>query len=202
MEIVDRAVGDSETDTGWVAYQKAAEDAPAMFRVHFDTRRFGRGPTTKQKLDYAFDGRWLTVARHRTRTLTHYQVVPEGQQANPMRLAEGPFPLPFGQKARDVLRYYEVSTRPLGPGEPSGTVYLNLKARPEHYRKLDAVGVQVWIDGKTHLPIKLISRNRKKKVTTVTFANVRTNVKIDAGKMFRMPRRLGWTEERVPLERR
>lgn len=201
MRLVDRRVGDIEERTGWLAYQRAEGASGAKFRIHFDTLKQDKGRRIKQELDWAFDGNWLTRADPAVKQILRFQVVPEGQESDPMRLGEGPLPLPFGQKAAEVIQYYEPSTRPLEPGEPAGTIYLKLIARKEHYRKLDSVRMEVWIDPKTQLPVKLVSRDKNKKVTTATFKNVKTNVKIDAKEMFEIPRPPGWTEQRKPLGR-
>ena len=201
MEVLDRRVGDREERSGWIAYQKRTRDNPTKFRIHFNTRKLGKGPTTRAKLDYAFDGSWLSIARHEIKQIQRFQVVPKGEKTEPMRLGKGPFPLPFGQTAREVLKYYEASTRPLKPGEPEETTYLKLTVRKEHYKDLDAIRLEVWIDPKTQLPVKLISRDKQKKVTTATFGNIKTNVKIDGKKVFEIPRPPGWTEERKPLRK-
>jgi len=199
MVVVDRRIGDREERSGWVAYQKRTKDDPPKFRIHFNTRKLGKGATIKARLDYAFDGNWFSIARHEIKQMQRFQVAAKGEQTEPMRLGKGPFPLPFGQKAQEVVKYYEATTRPPKPGEPEGTRYLRLAVRKEHYKDLDAVALELWIDPKTHLPVKLTARDKQKKVTTATFRNVKTNVKLDPAKMFELPRPPGWTEERKPL---
>jgi len=201
MEINDRLTGDSERRTGWVAYQKVSDQEAPRFRVHFDTLKQGAGPVVKEQLDYAFDGKMLTVAKHRIKDMVRYQVVAEGETAEPMRLGKGPFPLPFGQKARDVVEHFQAETRPLEPGGPEGTIYLKLTTRPKHAEDVEFVEAELWIDPKTNLPVQLRSRDRNKKVTTAVFDNLRTDVEIDAEKTFHMPRPMGWTYKVERLEK-
>jgi len=201
MEIIDRRVGDSEKRTGWLVYCKGDKAGNPRFRIHFDTLKQSQGPTRKEQVDWAFDGYWLSKAQPRIKQILRFQVVAEGQKAEPVRLGKGPLPLPFGQKAEEVLTYYDASTRAVTEDEPKGTVYLKLNVKKAHYREMDSVRLEVWIDTKTQLPVKLVSRDKKKKVTTVIFTNVKTNVEIDARKMFELPLRPGWTEEKRPLEK-
>jgi len=201
MKVVDRRVGDSEERTGWVVYQKAGKETPSRFRVHFDTLQQGAGPRRAQKLDYAFDGNWLSIAKHNVKQMHRLQVVTKGQKASPMRIGQGPLPLPFGQKASDVLEYYEAETRPVAKDEPAGTKYLKLSARKEHYRKLDVVRIEMWLNDKTHLPAKLVARDKKNKVTTAIFTKVKTNETIDTKKVFELPTPGGWTEEKKLLQK-
>lgn len=200
MRVVDRRVGDSEQRTGWVAYRKADSTGPAKFRVHFDTLQQGKGPKRREELDWAFDGRWLSKAQPRIRQIHRFQVVADGAKAEPMKLGTGPLPLPFGQRTDEVLKYYHATTRPPTKGDPANSVYLKLTARKEHFRDLDAIRLEMWLDNKTHLPVKIVATDKRRKVTTVTFKNIETNVKFDAAKMFELPLRLGWTEDRRPLE--
>jgi len=201
MEITDRRVGDTEKRTGWIAYQRGDARTSGMFRVHFDRLRQGAGPVLKQKLDYAFDGHFWTVAKHTIKEMTRYQVVAAGEKAEPLRVGKGPFPLPFAQKADDVLSCYKAETRPLGKNEPKGTVYLKLTARPQRYKDLDAVRVEMWIDSRTDLPVRIVSRDKKRRATTVTLKNLQTNAKFDPRKMFHMPRPAGWSYKVVPLNK-
>jgi len=202
MEITDRRIGDTEKRAGWIAYQKGDARISGRFRIHFDTLRQGAGPTLREKLDYAFDGHFWTVAKHTIKEMTRYQVVAKGEKAEPLRIGKGPFPLPFGQKADDVLKYYKAETRPIAKNEPKGTVYLKLTARRRRYEDLDAVRVEMWIDAKTNLPVRLVSRDKKKRDTAVTLKNLRTNAKFDPRKMFHMPRPAGWSYKVVPLNKR
>ena len=45
------------------------------------------------------------------------QVAEAGQKVNPFEIGRGPFPLPFGQKTADVLKNFDVSTRPPQAGD-------------------------------------------------------------------------------------
>ena len=201
LKSADPLTGDSEERTGWVAYQGAKEQTPAGFRVHFATRKLGGGPSLKDKEDWAFDGHYWTVVKHRIRDMVRYQMVPEGETADPMRLGKGPFVLPFGQKVADVLKYYIPTTRPLRAKEPKGTTYLKLTARRERYKDVDLTRVEMWIDPKTHLPVRIASRDKKGKTTAVTFKKMQANVKIDRKKMFNIPRIGGYTYTVKPLKR-
>jgi len=200
VEVVDRRVGDSEERTGWVVYQRADQQNASRFRIHFDTLKQGRGAKLKQELDWAFDGHWLAKADPGIRQIQRFQVVPEGEKAEPMKLGKGPLPLPFGQDADEVLKYYEVTTRGPVESDPKGTRYLAMTARKEHYRDLDTVHLEVWMDSQTHLPARIVGRDKKNKVTTGEFRKVETDVSIDQKRMFELPKPLGWTEEKRPLE--
>jgi len=194
-----RTLGDSEERTGWVAYDKGDAKAPTRFRVTFDTLRQGAGKKIASQVDYVFDGEWLHVAKHKIKNLTLYQLAAKGQQIEPLRIGRGPFPLPFGQKADDVVKHFTVATREPLSTDPKDTIYLRLIARPEHARDLPMERIELWIDRATHLPVQIRSREKSKNVTTVVFKDTKTNAAV-AADVFDVPRRIGWETVRQPLE--
>ncbi len=197
--VVNRELGDSETRTGWVAYSKGDAETATKFRVTFETLKLGSGKKTREQVDYGFDGQWLTVAKHKIKNMTLYQLAAKGQRIEPLRIGKGPFPLPFGQKADDVAKHFEVRTRSPRPNDPKNTMYLRLTTRPEFARKMSVQRLDLWIDRATHLPVKIRSRDKNKNDTTVTFEKIRTNQDV-AASVFHVPRKLGWEVVRRPLK--
>ncbi|MCK4602137.1 MAG: outer membrane lipoprotein carrier protein LolA [Phycisphaerae bacterium] len=194
-----RQIGDSEQRTGWVAFAKGTDEEPAKFRIYFDTLRLGEGKKIRDKVDYAFDGQWLTVARHRIREMTRYQVAAKGEKIEPLKLGEGPFPVPFGQKTDDVLKYCEATTRETTDGEPKNTDYIKLVPRREFGKEMKFTELEMWIDRTKGLPVQIVSRDKNKDVTTVVFKGIKTDVKLDKD-VFYLPRKLGWQYHIKPLE--
>lgn len=190
-EVLMRKVGDRETRWGQVRFQRAEGDEPARFHIVFDVLRQGDGPKIADKVEYAFDGQWLTELKHRIRQQTLYQVAAEGEKIDAFRIGRGPFPMPFGQKAEDMIAHFEPSTRPPADGDPKDTDYLRLVTRPEHAKDIQFTDVEMWIDRATRLPVRLVSRDRKKDRTTVVFTNLKTDVEFDKS-VFRPGRKLGW----------
>ena len=183
--------GDSEHRTGSVKYQADTEDVPAKFYVVFDTLRLGQGPTMNDTVEYAFDGRWLTIAKHRIKQMTRYEVAAEGERVEAFKLGRGPFPLPFGQTAETMNSYFHVTTQPTDGDAPAETDYLLLVPRAEFAEELNFTRMEMWIDRTTHLPVKLISTDKSENVTTVVFTNIDTSPTFNAAD-FHPPRRAGW----------
>jgi hypothetical protein len=211
LSVYNKELGDTEVRTGWMACQKEQEktarqeSVPAKFRFHFDTLTQGGSPAKKEPLDYAFDGLFLTVRKEKLKEMTRYQVAAEGQKIEPLRLGQGPFPLPFWQKAEDVKKYFTVATRPAAAGEPKDTVYLRLSTRDEYKKEMNFDRLEMWLDAKTLLPAKFITVELRgsKNVTTVTLTNATTNKEVDP-KLFDLPRPTepGWTYRVEPLEKK
>ena len=205
--VVNRKLGDSETRTGWIAYKSAATDnqSPAMFRIHFETLRQEGGPKIRDRVDYAFDGKWLTVKKHRIKQIIRYQVVADGNDKNekkpePLKLGKGPFPLPFSQQADDMLKHFHITPRPCSETTPKNTDYLKLVPREQYKKKINFVRMEMWVDRKLHLPIKIICRDYSKNVTTVKFLDISTPKDFGKAdkKMFHLPRKPGWSYTEKP----
>lgn len=194
--------GDTEWRSGYVVYRKETLKASAKFRIHFETLKQGskKSKTIRSRVDYAFDGQWLTVAKHRIRKLTRYQVAVKGQKVEPLRLGKGPFPLPFGQKTADVLKFFKVATRKSRKKDPKNTDYLKLTTRRNRRKEISFLKMEMWIDRSTHLPVKIVSRDKSKNITTVIFQNVQGGVKISKN-IFQLPRQRGWKVIVKPLKK-
>jgi hypothetical protein len=193
--------GDTEARTGWVAFRSAANDVPAKFRIHFETLQQGERSKIRARVDYAFDGgQWMSEAKHRIKQLTHYQVAAKGEKVDLYRLGKGPFPMPFGQRVDDVLKYFEVTTRALRETDPKNTEYLKLVTRRNRRRETTFREMQLWVDRDTHLPVRLTTRDKSRNVTTVVFRSVRKATELEDD-LFVLKRPWGWKERYMPLEK-
>jgi hypothetical protein len=192
-------LGDSELRTGWVAYQAATTTESGgktvkispMFRLHFETIRMGRGKTIKEPVDYAYDGKNLTVARARTKTVTRFQLPPGAQGANMLQLGKGPMPLPFGQKASDMIKFFVCTRRPNKKTDPKDTVYLSLVPRKEHAKNLSTQYIHMWVSNATWAPVKIVTRDKSKNVITSSFTKPLVNSVLKRS-LFTIPKPLTW----------
>jgi outer membrane lipoprotein-sorting protein len=187
-------VGDMETRTGSVIYRKGDANATARFRIQFNTLRQGEDAKVKpreDKVEYAFDGTWLNVAKHSIKQMTRYQVAAPGERVELLKIGKGPFPLPFGQKADDVVRHFEVTLVPPKQTDPKDTDHLRLITREGSRKEINFRSLEMWVDRKTPLPVRIISADRKDNITTVDFKNVKTNVQVKDDTFHILPP-VGW----------
>jgi len=192
--------GDSERRTGKALYQGRTKSEPEKFRISFKTLQQGKGRKYKRVVDYAFDGQWLSERKAKIKQLTRYQVALPGQKSAPLRLGKGPFPNPFGQKVADMIEYFVPSTRPTGKEDPKDTYYIKLIPRRRHRKDLDVTQVEMWVQRKTGLPIKIVATDKSENVTTVIFTNIKHPKSIPA-KEFSLPKPgFGWKYKVVPLK--
>ncbi len=87
--------------------------------------------------------------------------------------------------------YFQITTRPPKDGDPKDTDYLLLVSRrlPDDEANFDRL--QMWVSRDTHVPVKIISTDKSKNVTTVLFKNIQPNTKLGP-EVFLIPRPAGW----------
>ena len=183
--------GDTELRTGTVKFLRAGEQTPSKFDVRFETLKMGAGATLRDTVEYAFDGRWLTIAKFRIEQMTRFEVAAEGETVDAFKLGEGPFPLPFGQEADAMRETFEITMRPPRADEPAGTDCLILIPRDQYKEDIAFTRIELWVDRSTGLPARILSHDKSRNVTTVTFADIDTDVELTDSD-FHLPRRLGW----------
>lgn len=177
-QVDSRMTGEKEACTGEVTYQRETKKQPAKFRVLFKTRRLDGGRRMKRKIDYIFDGRFMIKDDYKIKTRTKWEISPEGRK-NALQIGKGPFPVPFGQKAEDVTRYLQPTTRKPTEKDPANTDYLMLTPRKGHEKDVNFIRLEMWVNRKTNLPVKIMSRDNSKNITTVIFKNIQTQSKIN-----------------------
>lgn len=95
------------------------------FAVEFDTLLVDNQVRTERKR-IAFDGRWLAEFLPEEHQVTRQRVALPGERADPLRIGEGPFPIPIGQKKDDLLARFE-ATLPASEDGFGGALPASLK---------------------------------------------------------------------------
>jgi len=187
--------GDTQTRTGQVLFQNPAkgEDRPhaAKFKISFKTLKLGEQEAAINKIDYLFDGHWLTIAKHKIKSITKIQVAAEDEKIDVFKIGKGPFPVPFGQKTEDILRLFEAGTRKARKDDPENTDYLLLLPRRGYKEEINFIQLEVWIDRNLYIPVRIRSKDKNKNMTIVLFENIKTPEKSEPG-TFTMERPAGW----------
>ena len=177
--------GDREARTGTLSYRRLDEGDQTLkqFVVRFDRTITGQRMDERVR-EYIFDGEWLVEKFVDEKQFMKRQMVAPGQRWDPLRLGEGPFPVPIGQRRADILREYtaQMATDPAeGLEHPrlreqsASTYQLVLEPRPELMDVADYERVRIWYNHDTLLPRMILATNFAGDVTTVVLQEVRTN---------------------------
>jgi hypothetical protein len=152
--------GDQQIRRGKLYYQAALATPPGAkadqarprraFSVIFDTLIIGSA-LRKQTQHFIFDGVHLVERNLDDKQFLKRRVVKPGDTIDPLRLGEGPFPLPIGQKRDAILaRFNARLLKPeTGYGGPlpevlNGTVQLLLIPKPGTTEARDFDEVRLW----------------------------------------------------------
>lgn len=152
------------------------------FAVHFD-KLIVDGGMREVTTAMIFDGRWLVERDDARRTFIARELAPPGEDLDPLRLGEGPIPLPIGQKRAEILARYDASLLDPAEGLDDDSQYLQnvgdayqLRLVPREAEGDDAfTEIRLWYDRQTLLPMLSRTVNRAGDVSFVQLTQVRTN---------------------------
>jgi hypothetical protein len=191
-EKMDALTGDAETLKGrfWLQYVAPGD---ARIRVVFDSRTLGTRRTPNYKHEYLLEKGQLIERDYQQKLEQIQQVLKPGEKMDPLKLGEGPFPLPVGQDPREVKRLFDVTKPPARKDDPADTVHIQLTSKPntQFYRKFKTI--DAWVDAKTNFPtqIRTVDPNESEIRTTML-----SDVKVNPGlgdKDFTLDKVQGWT---------
>ncbi len=105
---VEDLLGRQETRIGEIIYRVDPADGSKSFAVLFNRLIIGDRGRSQAK-HYVFADRWLAEIDHENKQFIAREIVPPGRELDPLKLGEGPIPLPIGQPKHEVLERFEVS---------------------------------------------------------------------------------------------
>lgn len=105
---MEALLGRREIRTGELIYRVDATDASKSFAILFNSLIVGDRRQSQQK-HYIFSDRWLVEIDHANKQFISREIVPPGRQLDPLKLGEGPIPLPIGQPKHEVLGRFDVT---------------------------------------------------------------------------------------------
>lgn len=95
----------------------APPDQPPLrtFAVRFQSLVLD-GAKRDDKQTWIFDGHWLVEKRFAEKQYVAREITKPGSHIDPLRLGEGPLPIPIGQRKADILARYNVKLLPTDDG--------------------------------------------------------------------------------------
>lgn len=182
--------GDRHVRQGRLLYRVFPAEPPGatprrVFEIRFDTLYL---PLQNRKEDdeqvWVFDGRWLIEKRPAEKRFHAREIAPANAKFDPLRIGEGPFPVPIGQRADDILARFDAKL--LDADElfeesenwrrfVADTYRLRLTPKPGVDEREEFRDVQIWYSRQTLLPRLARTVNRQGDVSYVQMINVKTN---------------------------
>ena len=197
-DIWDAVLEEKQTRSGELIYRVDPDNRTKRFAILFDKFIFG-DRQEKQSKHYIFADGWLVEVDHNRKQFIKRQIVAPGEEFDPLKLGEGPFPLPIGQPKTEVLARFDVKlldapsdpflAKMLSERDVEGMVLVPKPNTPEAEK---FQRVELFYDRTTMLPVGINavaagaidpddpnSSNRK----TVLLTNLKRNQGVDEAKL-------------------
>jgi outer membrane lipoprotein-sorting protein len=163
--------GDNFSRTGTVAFQRQ-KDGASRLHVVFDKKLTGN-QVQNEKLEYLLENGWLTDRNYLKKSEVRRQILKPGEKIDIIKLGEGPFPLPIGQDKSEVHKYFDVKKLQPNKSDPAApadapTLHLQLIPKPKGDFARKFHHIDVWVDPKTHFPIRIETVDANQTVTRTT----------------------------------
>ena len=160
LDSLDGLSEETEQRFGRVFYTNDQADPPNRRAAVVLERSMDVDGRVRERLEhYVYADGVLSDYDHEARKLTRRQLVQDGEQRDPLRLGEGPIPIPIGQRKADILKSFTVAVAPSPPSglvkDPSEVEGLHLVPRPGTLlaEKDKITFIDLWIDRTTKIPV-------------------------------------------------
>lgn len=211
--------GDRQIRRGRLYYSDNKGEGKARarkFAVYFNQLIVGRRLEKEPKV-YIFDGQWLVEKLPTQKQFIKRQIVGEGQEFDPLKIGEGPMPIPIGQRKDETLARFnaELLGPEVGLPEPeegeevaakalrehvAGTMQLRLTPRSGSEEARDFLEVRLWyrrVEGAeaasaSFLPVMARTVSKAEDVSLVRLTNVTMNMAMDESLLDTTPPGAGW----------
>jgi outer membrane lipoprotein-sorting protein len=177
-----------ETRTGEVLYQ-TKPGGSKRFAILFE-RLIKRNRAREHRKHYIFDGSWLVEIDHESKIFIKRQIVPPDKQFDPLKLGEGPFPLPVGQPAEEVRarfnvrRLHKPQDETLAERLAGRSVDgLRLVPKPNTPQAEEFEQAELFYDRQSLLPVGVSVTEANGDRKTVILSNLKRNAGVDENKL-------------------
>jgi hypothetical protein len=172
-DVMDLRIKTSSGKTGKLAYLVDPAKGP-IFSADFDFATENGKPTRQYFVQFIFDGKELTIKdmglNGKGRTHIRKNLLPPGAKPGDAVTLNGALPLPIGLDVDEVLQAFEVTLVPLSDANVGV-----LKLVPRDKKKFDYERLDVTVDKKLELPVKLVQEGADNTETTIKLTKIDVN---------------------------
>ncbi len=181
---LDAVTQDRERRVGRIVLEQTpSQPSSRRFAIAFDQFIDAAGHASADAQRYTFADGWLVEFDDERKQSIERQLVPQGADLDPLRLGEGPIPLPVGQNAADVRRRFQVSLSPPPDAPLLGRLKdvqgLILTPKVGSGVDEDFEQVRVWYDLTNFAPMGVIATIKGGDIKTVLLRDVQVNAGLD-----------------------
>jgi len=201
LAFVSTPAADGASEGDDVSYDRRF--AIAFERLELDNGRRIEDASTGYLERYIFDGEWLAEVRPFDKQFIRRQVVAPGEKWDPLRLGEGPFPIPIQQRRADILERFDAElldglddvVQRSVRGVAGKCYQLRLTPKAEANEK-DLQEIRVWYQRDTMLPrmAKTISQSGDESFVLLKDLQINGDAEVSEAELTTAPPkdRAGW----------
>lgn len=150
---------------------KRTEPHP-MFHIQFDNLEID-GIVHRDRESWIFRDRWLTEVKAKSKTIIRREIVATGEEVDFFDLENSPFPIPFGQKKKQILENFDVTLAPPQMGDPAECDHLVCRPKEGAPLARDYKRLDFYVSRELRLPLRIIAEDAKgEKVTVADFPDL------------------------------
>ncbi|MBY0309490.1 MAG: hypothetical protein K2Q09_12170 [Phycisphaerales bacterium] len=153
------------------------------FAIHFD-KLLVDGRERDDKQSFVFDGHHLLETHPTQRQFVRRHIVGDDQRKDPLRIGEGPFPIPVGQKKADLVARFEIAVVPPLESAPDSTqlrrilfncIQIKLIPKPGTEQARAFSEVRMWYAADDMMPVFALTQDPGGATTEVFLNDVKKN---------------------------
>ncbi len=181
---VDAVSENRERRTGEIVLeQQAGKLKSRRLAIQFDQLIDASGHATSQRMRYVFSGGWLFEFDDQRHQLIARELVPPGEQLDPLRMDEGLIPIPIGQKKDQIDQRFHVQFA-AQPTEPLLKRLENVQGLALHPKPNSGVDPElgdlcVWYDLTTLAPVAVTATTKGGDAKILLLTKIQVNKVLD-----------------------
>lgn len=197
--IQDPELLDSRTlRKGTLYYLK--DKAGSRIRVNFDTMKQDEGKETAHKEQFMFDGVYLVKIDYQLKKVDRYQQVEINKPVDVFEFVSHNFPIVGFSKSEDLRKQFDIKVVDKA-ADSSKPIRLHLKVRKDSVYKEDYTDIDFWIDSRTFLPSRIVSKSTEEDVYDIQLTDAAINKKME-NSVFKLETPSGFSKNEHPLKRK
>ena len=166
--------------------------------IDFTSLQYDQEKEQKYREQYLFDGVWLTYVDHQSHSVQRRQVAEPNAPVDAFALASRRVPIMGFAKVEDLEKQFDIERVSLPPNDPN--YQLHMKVKPDSIYKDDYTAMDVQIDRKQGLPVKIVAETPEKDRYEINLIDAKINESIPKS-TFEISYPRDYSIETVPLEK-
>ncbi|MHC4291286.1 MAG: LolA family protein [Planctomycetota bacterium] len=188
----------SETLKNGILYYVKDEDRSRL-RIRFDDIKQDDFEPVKQRLEYLFDGVWLTRIDYKLKQIDQYQKAPEESPIDVFELISHNFPLVGFSGIDELEKDFEISLVKQKSADPNTSTHLLLKTRKDSNFNEEFTKIDFWVNNGTFLPLRIKAYSTQGDIHDIRFLDEKINKNLK-NSVFTVETPAGFSKNREALK--